>query len=80
MNSASNVELSVNFLSSYLLDACGLPKDNYNNFLLDLYSKYPVVTSIRAQNSNNESNDIKDVKTELNNYAIIQYHNLFGKK
>ena len=80
MNSASNVELSVNFLSSYLLDACGLPKDNYNNFLLDLYSKYPVVTSIRAQNSTNESNDIKDVKTELNNYAIIQYHNLFGKK
>lgn len=44
-----------------------------------LSENYPVVTSIRAENSDGESTEVKDVMGELNNYAILQYNRLFDE-
>ena len=50
------------------------------NPLKEFQKKYPVVTPIRAVDSENNSAIIKDVKNDLNEYAILQYYQLFDNK
>ena len=73
------METSTNFLASTVLEISGLPLYDYSAYLQNLSKKYPVVTSIRAENADGNSTDVKDVMDELNHYAILQYDRLFGK-
>ncbi len=75
----TNAETSTNFLASKVLELSGLPLYDYSMYLNRLSENYPVVTSIRAQNSEGESTEIKNVMGELNNYAILQYNRLFDQ-
>lgn len=75
----TDVETSTNFLASMVLEISGLPLYDYSAYLQDLSHKYPIVTSIRAENTEGKSTDVKNVMDELNNYAILQYDRLFGK-
>lgn len=75
----TNMETSTNFLASTVLEISGLPLYDYSAYLQNLSKKYPVVTSIRAENADGKSTDVKNVMDELNNYAILQYDRLFGK-
>lgn len=75
----TDIETSTNFLASTVLEISGLPLYDYSAYLKNLSSKYPVVTSIRAENADGKSTAVEDRRDELNNYAILQYDRLFGK-
>lgn len=68
-----NVETSPNFLGNKVLETAGIPLSDYRNFLADLEESYPVISSIRAEDANGNSYEIKEVEDELNDYAILQY-------
>ena len=75
-----NTDTSTNFLATELLASAGIPLLDYEAYLRNLKDLYPVITSIRTENKNGESTETKNVMGELNNYAILQYDYLFGKK
>lgn len=77
---ATNVETSANYLGEKVLSTAKLPLYDYMEFLKDFQKKYPVVTPIRAVDSESNSAIIKDVKDDLNEYAILQYYQLFDNK
>lgn len=80
IDNQTNVDTSTNFLAADILNTAGIPMRSYEKYLDNLSTHYPVITSIRAENAEGKSTDIKNVTGELNNYAILQYHCLFGKK
>ncbi len=75
----TDADTSTNFLAAEVLETAGIPLNAYEQYLDKLSENYPVVTSIRAENAGGKSTDVKNVMGELNNYAILQYHCLFGK-
>lgn len=79
IDSQANIESSTNFLAASILDTASIPLTPYEQYLAALSEKYPVITAIRAENGDGKSTDVKKVMGELNNYAILQYHRLFGK-
>lgn len=76
----TDVETSANFLSPMVLEAAGIPLYDYERYLLNLSGHYPVVTAIRVENAAGKSTDVKSAMGELNNYAILQYNHIFGKR
>ena len=80
IEAASNVETSANYLGSHVLRAAGLPLYDYRNYLSQLEGQYPVLTAIRAENAQGISTPVKDVKSTLQDYMILQYYNIFSQK
>ena len=80
IEAASNVETSANYLGSHVLRAAGLPLYDYRNYLSQLEEQYPVLTAIRAENAQGISTPVKDVKSTLQDYMILQYYNIFSQK
>lgn len=76
----TGADTSTNFLATDILETAGLPMTAYENYLASLSESYPVITSIRAENAEGRSTDTADVADALNNYAILQYDCIFGKK
>lgn len=77
IESENSVETSANYLGGKVLDVCGLPLYDYAAYLKELSESFPIITSIRAVDSDGESHDIKSVSDELNDYAILQYNQIF---
>lgn len=80
IEAASNVETSANYLGGHVLRAAGLPLYDYRNYLSQLEGQYPVLTAIRAENAQGISTPVKDVKSTLQDYMTLQYHNIFSQK
>lgn len=78
--SKTDTDTSTNFLATDILGTAGIPMTAYQSYLDSLSESYPVITSIRTENTDGRSTDTKDVMGELNNYAILQYDCLFGNK
>lgn len=78
--SKTDTDTSTNFLATDILGTAGIPMTAYQSYLDNLSESYPVITSIRTENTDGRSTDTKDVMDELNNYAILQYDCLFGNK
>lgn len=78
--SKTDTDTSTNFLATDILGTAGIPMTAYQSYLDSLSESYPVITSIRTENTDGRSTDTKDVMDELNNYAILQYDCLFGNK
>lgn len=76
----ANVETSPNFLGTKVLEAAGIPLSDYYSFLADLEKQYPVISSIRAEDAEGISYEIKEVEEALNNYAILQYFYLLDRE
>ena len=76
----TNVDTSANFLATDILETAGIPLTTYEKYLDSLSESYPIITSIRTENAAGISTDTKNVIDELNNYAILQYDRIFGKK
>jgi phosphoglycerol transferase MdoB-like AlkP superfamily enzyme len=65
-------DTSANYLANQILNIAGIPLNSYESFLEDLSTTYPILTAIRTETTNDDS--------DLNDYAILQYYRLFGKK
>jgi phosphoglycerol transferase MdoB-like AlkP superfamily enzyme len=72
-------DMSANYLACEVLNTAGIPLNPYESFLEDLSADYPVLTSIRTEDSNGNSYETKEVMNNINDYAILQYSRLFGK-
>ncbi len=80
IDTKSEHETSANYLSVEILKLAGIPLNSYEAFLNSLSDKYPVVSAIRSENADGQSTDTKNVMDELNDYSILQYNRLFGRK
>lgn len=76
----TDADTSTNFLATDILETAGIPMTAYEKYLDKLSRKYPVITSMRTENAEGKSTDTANVMGELNNYAILQYDCIFGKK
>ena len=71
------VDLSINYLSSYLRQAIGLPMSGYNKYLMNLYETLPVITDICIKDKDgnyfdpDEKNQYSDLLSE---YQTLQYN------
>ncbi len=76
----AQVDMSVNYLSSYVMNLAGLQLTGYNKYLLDLQKKLPVVSAVCYMDAegniyaNDEDSKYSDL---LDEYQMIQYNQLF---
>ncbi|MBQ2934336.1 MAG: LTA synthase family protein [Clostridia bacterium] len=76
-------KLSVNYLSSYVLDVADVQLTAFNKYLLKLSETLPVIDTVGYIDSNNTYyswNDNSIHSTALNQYEQIQYNIMFDKK
>ena len=73
--------ISLNYLSNELMDVCGLPKSDYQNFLESLRPDLPVVTSFGYVDGDkvwHKREDSADKDTEaMEKYRYLQYYRIF---
>ncbi len=74
--------LSINYLSTIMMDALDLPMTDYQKYLLNLSEQLPVVTAIGCIDAEGNHYRVKDdaVQDLLHPYSIVQYNHLFGKE
>lgn len=75
--------LSVNYLSSYILKAAGIKTTPYNDYLLSLSEKIPVINNIGYIDSNGtyyENGQKSQYSSLLKDYNIVQYNNAIDKE
>ena len=74
------VDMSANYLSSYVMQVAGMKLTGYNKYLLDLQKEIPVISAVCYQGADGVFHEI-DEKSEytdkIEEYKIIQYNNLF---
>ncbi len=76
-------QISLNYLSTLLMEYSNIELPPYNQFLQNLYQSIPVINSNGYIDYNgvhhnlNEKNEFSDL---INSYHIVQYNDLFDKK
>lgn len=76
-------KLSVNYLSSYMLDIAGVKLTPYNKYLLKLSETLPVIDTvgyIDADNNYYKWSDKSEYREILSEYEKIQYNNIFDSE
>lgn len=84
---ATDLDMSVNYLSTMLCSRAGLPLSGYQQFLDTLYDAYPVITAKTVKDSDGKTLDAAALQALLseedgvmNHYAALAYAHLFEKK
>jgi phosphoglycerol transferase MdoB-like AlkP superfamily enzyme len=76
-------DISVNYLSTMLMEAAGIDLPEYNLFLSSLSGKYPVITSMGVLSNEQIRYDcisaIEDTEGLMRDYSFLIYNNLFGE-
>lgn len=79
-----DVEMSLNYLQSYVKDKLGLPMTGYDKYLLDLREEIPAVSSITYIDKTGVKHDVDELNNKygklLKQYARVQYNGLFDTK
>lgn len=78
-----DVDMSANYLSSYVLNLIGADLTGYNKYLLDLQKKLPVITGLFYAGDDGVFRNIDEESqytSVINEYSQIQYNGLFDKK
>lgn len=74
------LDMSANYLSSYVMQLAGMKLTGYNKYLLDLQKEIPVISAVCYQGADGVFHEI-DEKSEytdkIEEYKMIQYNNLF---
>lgn len=76
-------EISLNYLSGLLLQAAGLEGTDYTKYLENLRQQLPVITDMGTRDRDGnwyKNGDETPYDELLNEYAILQYNNAFGKE
>lgn len=79
-------EISVNYLSSFLMEKAGLSKSGYQEYLDGLREQYPVITAnFYRDGADGELKRTGDMESSdstysLNSYGILQYNDLCDPK
>lgn len=79
-----NVNISMNYLSTLMLESTGMKLSPFNQFLLDIHKQIPVLTTNGYFGEDGNYYFLKDESSpyyeSLRKYQILQYNNLFDKK
>ena len=77
-----DVEISANYIASYVLKMTGSPMSGYDKYLMDLYEEYPVISANCCMDSDGNMYDIDEkIDSELFNlYPTVQYNGLVDRK
>lgn len=74
-----DVDISANYLGSYMFDKLKMPMTGYDKYLMDLYEEIPVITSVCYYDKDKGIHDY-DKKTKyskkLLDYQCLQYYNV----
>lgn len=82
---AEGVELSLNYLSTLLMDTANLPMTGYQQFLKGLYEQMPVVNAMGLRDAAGVWYALEDPLPEalsaaVEEYKTLQYNNIFVKR
>lgn len=75
--------ISLNYLSGLLLRSAGLECTDYNKFVESVRQTFPVLTDVGMYDKDGnlyKNGDETPYDSLLNDYAILQYNNAFGKE
>ncbi|MCQ2466549.1 MAG: sulfatase-like hydrolase/transferase [Clostridia bacterium] len=74
--------ISLNYLSTLVMQVAGLPMTQYQMFLSDMYKHYPVLTTMGVNDKDgNYLGSLNVVNEDLwNYYSVLEYNNVFGKE
>lgn len=76
-----DVDISANYLSSYVLENAGIPLTAYDDFLLEMRKSYPVLTAKEYWDADGNVMSWDDEKpSAISSYENIQYNCLFDKE
>lgn len=78
-----NLDMSANYLSSYVMNLAGLKLTGYNKFLLDLQKEVPVIGYVGYKCKNGKmymNGDESEYSDKILEYQMIQYNQLFDTK
>ncbi|MDD3346470.1 LTA synthase family protein [Oscillibacter sp.] len=82
IDEAAGVEMSANYLGSYLLEQAGLEMTDYNRFLLAAMEEIPVINNQAVRDAAGEWYSFAELPDHLaellQKYRILQYNNVFG--
>ncbi len=79
----TNLDMSANYLSSYLLNLTGSRLTGYNKYLLDLMKKIPVISAVCYIGDDGviyETGEDSKYSELLRQYQTVQYNNMFDAK
>lgn len=74
INGGGQKDTSLNYLAAQVLEAAGVPTDRYQNYLLKLSEKYPVISAAGTTTKSAADDDT------LITYKKLQYYHLFEEK
>ena len=79
-----NVNISMNYLSTLMLESTGMKLSPFNQFLLDIHKQIPVLTTNGYFGEDGSYYSLKDESSpyyeSIRKYQILQYNDLFDKK
>jgi phosphoglycerol transferase MdoB-like AlkP superfamily enzyme len=73
----TGADTSLNYLAAEVLKRAGIPTSAYQNFLLEMKEKYPVLSAIRMTDAKGSELSLSGQKKETLNYMKLQYYQLF---
>lgn len=82
LDTSINKNMSINYLSTMTLQAANIQLPKYNQFLNNLYSKYPVISAIGVIDTQGNYMTLDSLKEDemINLYERLQYNNMFDIK
>ncbi len=76
-------EISMNYLSTLLLQVSGLEMPEYNRYLANLYQELPVITAMGCRDAAGnffQADESNPLEQEIADYRCVQYNNLADLK
>ena len=80
---ADDVDISLNYLSAFMMDKLGMPLTGYDKFRLKMYDEVPYYTYIAYKDGQGESGEVHSAETPMkgqpdiaSDYKILQYNNV----
>ena len=82
LDTSVSKNMSINYLSTMTLQAANIQLPKYNQFLNNLYSKYPVISAIGVIDTQGNYMTLDSLKEDemINLYERLQYNNMFDIK
>ncbi|MBQ1680654.1 MAG: LTA synthase family protein [Agathobacter sp.] len=66
-------DTSANYLAAQMLENLGMPRSKYQNFLLELAKQYPIISSVRMEQTDDAQQEMLDTYQKLQYYSMFDY-------
>ena len=70
-----DVNMSLNYLSSYAMEVLGLPMTGHQKYLMDLYMEYPIINTVGIMDAEGNHISYQEMDKECGQ-AVEKYHKI----